>query len=1211
MAAMSDSQRSPQELDTLVEITEILTGRLPFREKCDSVLALFAKFTGSEFVTLRELDSESSTLDLIASYNDLVPDEEIRDSIPADLYLSAQSLKTKSPVALIDHSAESSPLLEYLPGVKSALSLPIQIDGEMFGVLVCASSSTGRYQEEDWGVLAAIGSVVGMMIAKAELEEDNAVEANIGRIVSSTLVGPDVFKRFSVEAAKLIDFDRLALNSVDLDEYTYVTEFLFGLELPDFPIGIAQKIDDTGLEVAVQTRTSQRLRFGELEGVETKFRLAGPFLAAGQPYLISVPLIVGDQIIGALGFNRGGRPFSQKELIKAERLGNLMAGAFADFKQQEYRARTEREITRNRAILEAEAAIGRILSAPLNTPGASELLISEIANIIPLDHVVVAGIDIETETFTQDFVEFLHDPGLMLMKNSGEPYAGSITSEVVSCGTGQIINSDDSRLVSGQLPRAKMMFDQGYRTMMATPLVFEEKIIGTLILLSRREREYSEGDLTFADRIGTLLAGSLARHKITAERDRAQSAQSKGEARHRAVLEAEASIGRILSSPSERTGASETLLSEIANVISLDRVVIVGVDTETETFSPDFVEFLHEPRLMVVDNYGKPYAGSITAEVVKYGTGQILDFDDSRLVSGKLPVAQEIFDLGFRTMMAVPIVFEETIIGSLILLSRREREYDEEDMAVADRIGHLLAGALATFKITAERDRARSDLSENYQRFRQIAESIGGVFWLVELEPRRLIYASENFEDVWDVPLDDVYDDFGDWFKRTYPEDIPKVENACIAAFQAGELDFEHRIIKRDGSMRWIHCRGFPVKNSNGKVYRMSGIAEDITDRKTELERIAEAGRLLSVGELASGVAHEINNPLAAIDLYSESLMGQGLPDSVVKDLKVISDQGKRAATIVRNLLQFARKSLPEIVAVDAREFIERCLALKTHDFRVNNISVSTNVFLDHPAVEIDEQLMTQVLVNILSNAEHACVTANGRGHISISVRETGGSIRISVSDDGPGIPAENLTKVFDPFFTTKEAGGGTGLGLSVSYGIIAQLGGTLWAESDEGTGSTFHIEVPSTTGDRSAEPPGDLGTAGPTEQAAISPLRLLVVDDEPDLRNIIVRLLERRNHKVDAAGDGDEAWDKLQDQSYDCIMLDLRMAGTGGQELFQRLSAVDSDMAGKIIFLTGDMANTSTRSFLDPLANLVLQKPVSIGDLEQAISSVTGNLQR
>ena len=150
-------------------------------------------------------------------------------------------------------------------------------------------------------------------------------------------------------------------------------------------------------------------------------------------------------------------------------------------------------------------------------------------------------------------------------------------------------------------------------------------------------------------------------------------ARPESEARGRIILEAEAAIGRILSVPLSRPGASEAMISEIANVISLDHVVIVAVDLDTETFSPDFTEFLHDPRLMVVGNYGKLYAGSITAEVVKHGTGQIINSDDPRLVSGSLPIVQEMFGRGYRTMMAVPLVFEGNIIGTLILLSLRER----------------------------------------------------------------------------------------------------------------------------------------------------------------------------------------------------------------------------------------------------------------------------------------------------------------------------------------------------------------------------------------------------------------------------------------------------------------------------------------------------------------------------------------------------------
>ena len=224
-----------------------------------------------------------------------------------------------------------------------------------------------------------------------------------------------------------------------------------------------------------------------------------------------------------------------------------------------------------------------------------------------------------------------------------------------------------------------------------------------------------------------------------------------------------------------------------------------------------------------------------------------------------------------------------------------------------------------------------------------------------------------------------------------------------------------------------------------------------------------------------------------------------------------------------------------------------------------------------------------------------ACVSAHGRGHISVTVREIDAIIRISISDDGPGISEEDLPKVFDPFFTTKEVGEGAGLGLSVSYGIIAQMGGKLWAESDGQTGSTFHIEIP-----------GDEQAHLSEENESRAQLHLLVVDDEPDLRNILSRVLETQHHKVDLADDGEDAWRKLQDHDYDYILLDLRMPGTDGQTLYKRISESDPVLATKVIFITGDIANSKTRSFLDSLTNPVLEKPITIKELVLALGTVT-----
>ena len=982
-------------------------------------MVVLADFTGSDLVTLREFDPDNFTLNLVASYSRLIPPRDMKILLSISSSLSARALDLQIPVAANDYPASEMRNQGYVDsGVKSALTLPVQVEGETLGTLGFASRSLDHYQEDTVRVLSAIGAVVGMMLTNAELHQDNEVEANIGRIVTSALVGRDVFERFTAEAARIIEFDRLALTSVDAAENTFVTEFLFGGELPHFPMGEIRKIEGTALEEIVRACISQRLILDEPDGLGFKYPNARPFVAAGQRFFLGVPLVVGDQVIGTLGFNRASGQFSRKDLTKAGRLANLVAGAFADFKQQEYRIQAEREISRNRGLLEAEAAIGKILSSPLNSTGASEALISEIGKIIPLDKLVIASIDIESETFSSDFIGFLSDPRLIVPNNPGQSYVGSITAEVVKHGRGQIVNSDDPRLACGKLPRVQHMIDRGY-----------------------------------------------------------------------------------------------------------------------------------------------------------------------------------------RTMMAVPLVFEETIIGTLIILSKQERKYSNEDMAVADRIGNLLAGALATFKISAERNRARFALSESEIRFRQIADSLGGVFWLTELDPPRLIYASPNAEGVWDVPLNAVYDDFSEIFKNVHPEDLPGIWQASIISDQTGEIDIDYRIIKRDGSVRWIHSRGFPVRDENGKLFRMSGIAEDVTDRKLEMERLADAGRLLSIGELASGVAHEINNPLANINLFAEGLLEQDLPAPVIEDLQVIFSQGKRAATVVRNLLQFARKSYPEVSMVAAKEFVERCIALKINGFKVSNISISVSVQLDYPEIEIDENLMTQVIVNILTNAEQACVSANRRGHISITVQEIDGSIRISIADDGPGISSEHLSKVFDPFFTTKEVGEGTGLGLSVSYGIIAQLGGNLWVESDGLTGATFHIEFPAPEVSKVSKTAVREHSNG---DESASPFRVLVVDDEPDLRFILARLIERQGHSADQAGDGGEAWRKVRDQHYDCILLDLRMAGTGGQEFFQRISSSNPGLAANVIFITGDLANAKTRTFLKPLPNLVLEKPISMEQLRQAICVIT-----
>ena len=364
----------------------------------------------------------------------------------------------------------------------------------------------------------------------------------------------------------------------------------------------------------------------------------------------------------------------------------------------------------------------------------------------------------------------------------------------------------------------------------------------------------------------------------------------------------------------------------------------------------------------------------------------------------------------------------------------------------------------------------------------------------------------------------------------------------------------------------------FLIKGQVDSTLLERSIRYTVSHRRLE-EQVRETSRLASIGQLAAGVAHEINNPLTSVVGYCRLLMTEQLSDSVMADIQTIHCEAQRAAKIVQNLLLFARKTDSDKHYFDIASLLVRAQELKCYDFKASNIEVINDVSPGLPFTMVDEHLLVQVFLNILANAEQECMAAHGGGQVVVRARTLGDRIRISISDDGPGIPQANLNKIFEPFFTTKEVGKGTGLGLSICYGIIRQHGGDLWAESEAGKGATFHLELPVAGPENGVKPPlRDLQR--PLSCAA----HLLVVEDEPLIRNMLAKFLEMQHFAVELAEDGREAWGKLQSATYDCILLDLKMPGMGGKELFRLIEASDSRVAKKVIFITGDTVNSDTK---------------------------------
>ncbi|MHB8104149.1 MAG: PAS domain S-box protein [Dehalococcoidales bacterium] len=241
-------------------------------------------------------------------------------------------------------------------------------------------------------------------------------------------------------------------------------------------------------------------------------------------------------------------------------------------------------------------------------------------------------------------------------------------------------------------------------------------------------------------------------------------------------------------------------------------------------------------------------------------------------------------------------------------------------------------------------------------------------------------------------------------------------------------------------------------------------VVNDITEEREKQERLYLTDRLASVGEMASGVAHELNNPLTSIIGLSSLILEQPAPgniDDIKEDLNAINSEAKRCAAVVKNLLTFARQHAPTRQPVNVAKIMEDVIKLRAYEHKANNISVQVKFPNTLPEVLADYFQMQQVFLNIILNAEAAMIEAHGHGTLKITGESINKYIRISFADDGPGIPKENIRLIFNPFFTTKDVGKGTGLGLSICYGIVTAHEGKIYAKSERGQGATFVVELP------------------------------------------------------------------------------------------------------------------------------------------------------
>lgn len=378
-------------------------------------------------------------------------------------------------------------------------------------------------------------------------------------------------------------------------------------------------------------------------------------------------------------------------------------------------------------------------------------------------------------------------------------------------------------------------------------------------------------------------------------------------------------------------------------------------------------------------------------------------------------------------------------------------------------------------------------------------------------------------------------------------------------------------------------------------------LIDDTTEGADLEDRMIANSRLVSVGEMAAGVAHELNNPLTAVLGFSQLAMRLASDETLKRDLESIADEAERAGRIVDNLLTFARSSDTDANSqhLNVTSSLQKILDLREYECRVNNVEVVTYFETDTPITLADAHRIEQVFMNLIGNSIHAISESVGHGTITVGVVHDEGRIRVSITDDGPGIPSNVQKRIFEPFFTTKPVGKGTGLGLSICQGIVEDHGGSIHVDSAPGRGTTFVVEIPI------IEVSIEDATPSPSEPAqpnSYTKLKVLAVDDEHSVTLLLNRALNAQGHDVDIAHDGAEALRTIFLNDFDAILLDVRMPGLGGPEVHRSIEVLRPDLADRVLFITGDTVSPDTRTFLEQTRVDVLHKPFSLEELRHCM---------
>jgi PAS domain S-box-containing protein len=548
--------------------------------------------------------------------------------------------------------------------------------------------------------------------------------------------------------------------------------------------------------------------------------------------------------------------------------------------------------------------------------------------------------------------------------------------------------------------------------------------------------------------------------------------------------------------------------------------------------------------------------------------------------------------LEMRSIITKPLFKDGELVAIMTVNQRTPRKWTDAEARLVGEVGERAWASVA-------RARAETSLRESERLLAAFMENAPVGMFLKEADGRYLL-TNSGMERLFQRP---AAESIGLTAEEVFPPemaDIAARQDEIARATGRAQVTYQ---VPGHGDGGWNLIIRFPIGSEKGD--RIGGFVIDIDEQKraeAELARSREAlyqsEKLTALGSLLAGVSHELNNPLAVVVGQSMMLEEEAEETAFAERSAKIRRAAERCAKIVQTFLAMARQKPPTKTLVDANASVRGALDLTDYGLRTAGVRVETALDPDLPPLSADADQLHQVLANLFVNAQHALQGVSGPRELRVATRRGAnpGTIEIEVADNGPGVPAEVRRRIFEPFFTTKPQGAGTGLGLSFSHGVIESHGGRIELLDREG-GATFLITLPAV-----ARPAARPEAATPV-QAAPARGSALVIDDEPEIVDMLAELLRRQGYAVTTAGSGREGRARLEAGRFDVVLSDLRMPDIDGPALFDWIEKTRPEMRGRIGFITGDTLGPAASTFLTQAGRPYLEKPFTPKAVREFVS--------